>query len=335
MHGLTVLVAVVVLIGLVAQSMRGAFADVAHVSAHMRDIGGGVVPGADVKVRGVIVGRVATVDGRPGEILLELELSDEELPYIPRDVTARVLPASVFGTSFIDLTRPRNRAEAAPISDGDVIHQDTTRSTLELQRALDSIDQLVKALGPGDLSVVLHAVAGSLDGRGAQIGRTIDKLDHLLSVINPRIPLLREDLALLADNIRTVRRIAPDLLDSLADTAVVAKGLVARDQQLAALLASAIDLVNDADSFLDRTERQYVRAILATAGVTDAIYDNREGVGGQIRGLDKLLSRILTVTDGGPLRIDIQLVDAWRHNYYSSADCPRYGTAAGLNCGGR
>ncbi len=333
-RGVTLLVALLALVGLVAQSMRGAFSDTTHVSAHMQDIGGGVVPGSDVKLRGVIVGRVAEVGGRPGDVVLDLELDDAALTNIPDDVIARVLPASVFGTSFIELTPSSTGAETSPLAEGDVIRQDTTQRTLELQRALDSIDELVKALGPADLSVVLHALAGSLDGRGAQIGETIDKLDHLLSVINPSIPLLREDLGLLAENIRTVRQIAPDLLDSLEDTAVVAKGLVAREEQLAALLAAAIDLVNDTDTFLDRTERQYVRAILATAGVTDAIYDNRAGVSEQVRGLDKLLSRILTVSDGGPLRIDVELVDAWQHDYYSQADCPRYGTAAGTNCGG-
>lgn len=333
-HGVALLIAAVGLCGLVAQTMRGAFADIAHVSARMDDVGGGVVPGSDVKMRGVIVGRVAAVTGQPGDIVLELELSDDALAHIPDDVTARVLPASVFGTSFIDLTAPDSRVEASPIAEGDVIHQDTTGRTLELQRALDSIDQLVTALGPADLSVVLHALAGSLDGRGAQIGQTIDRLDHLLTVINPKIPLVRADLGLLAENMRTVRAIAPDLLDSLEDTTVVAKGIVARDDKLAALLAAAIDLVNDGDTFLDRTEQQYVRAILATAGVTDAIYDNRTGVSGQVRGLDKLLSRLLTVSDGGPLRIDVQLVDAWQHDYYTSADCPRYGTDAGSNCGG-
>lgn len=333
-HGIALLIAAVGLCGLVTQSMRGAFADIAHVSAQMEDVGGGVVPGSDVKMRGVIVGRVADVTGEPGDIVLELELSEQALANIPDDVTARVLPASVFGTSFIELTSPGSQTAAAPIADGDVIHQDTTARTLELQRALDSIDQLVKALGPADLSVVLHALSGSLDGRGAQIGETIDKLDRLLSVVNPQIPLLRDDLRLLADNVRTVREIAPDLLDSLEDTADVAHGFIGRHKKLAALLAAAIDLVNDADTFLDATEQQYVRAILATAGVTDAVYDNRTGVSAQIRGLDKLLSRLLTVSDGGPLRIDIELVDAWQHDYYTAADCPRYGTAAGTNCGG-
>lgn len=332
-HGLILLVAIAVVAGLVAQSMRGTFADTAHVSARMREIGGGVVPGSDVKLRGVIVGRVAEIGGKPGAVVLDLELAADGLAHIPGDVTARILPASVFGTSYVELTNG-NRHGGDAIADGDVIRQDTTGRTLELQRALDSIDQLVKALGPADLSVVLHAIAGSLDGRGAQIGDTLDKLDHLLSVINPRISLLRDDLRLLADNVRTVRQIAPDLLDSLEDTAVVARGLVTRREQLAALLASAIALVNDADTFLDRTERAYVRAILASAGVTDAVYDNRAGVSGQVRGLDKLLTRILTVSDGGPLRIELELVDAWRHQYYTPADCPRYGAAAGANCGG-
>jgi virulence factor Mce-like protein len=332
-HGLVLLVVALLVVGIVNLKLRGAFAETAHVTAQMTDIGGGVVPGSDVKMRGVIVGRVTDVRGRPGRIVLDLEFDNDTIEQIPSDVSARILPASVFGTSFLDLTRSAPGSEATSIADGATIRQDRSAPTLELQRALDSIDQLVKALGPADLAVVLRAMASSLEGRGDEIGQMIEKLDHLLSVINPRIPLLREDMRLLADNMSTVRAIAPALLDALEDTAVVAHGLVQRKEQLASFLAAAIDLVDDGDRLLDATEQQYVRAILTTAGVTDAVFDNREGVSGQIRGLDKLLSRVLTVTDGGPLRIDVRLVDAWQYRYYTPADCPRYEAAAGTNCG--
>jgi phospholipid/cholesterol/gamma-HCH transport system substrate-binding protein len=332
-HGALLVAAFLAMFGLVVLTMKGAFAGSSHVRAVMSDIGGGIVPGSAVKMSGLQVGRVSEVQGRPGEVRLDLEMDSDAVALIPSSVTARVLPASVFGISYVELTQAGGEVSGSHLAAGDTIRQDLSKPTLELQRALDSIDELVKALGPADLSVVLHAVAGSLDGRGEEIGQTIDKLDHLLSVINPQIPLIREDLGLLVTNVRTIRTIAPDLLNALDNTAEVASGMVDRADKLAALLVSAIDLVDEGDRMLDATEQQYVRAILATAGVTDAVFDNRSGVSSQIRGLDTLLRKILTVTDGGPLRADIRLLDAAPYRYYTAEDCPRYGSTAGANCG--
>lgn len=328
-HG-CVLVVVVSLLAVVGLSARGWFGRVTEVTAHMSDIGGGVVPGSDVKVRGVIVGRVTSVGGTPGRLTLTLAIDDAELSRIPGDVKARVLPASVFGTSYVDLVR----GSVGHLDGGSVIEQDTSARTLELQRALDSIDGLIKALGPADLSVVLHALAGSLDGRGAQIGSTIDKLDHLLSVVNPQMPVVRQDLRLLVTNARTIRDIAPQLLDTLDNTTSIAQGIVLHQGQLHALLVAAIGLVDDGDHLLDVTETKYVRAILESAGVTDAVYSERTGISAQARATDLLMHRVLTISDGGPIRVDVRLISN-DLPYYTAADCPRYGTAAGSNCRGR
>jgi len=331
LHGLALLTAVALLLGLVGLSMRGTFAATGHVTALMSDVGGGIVPGANVKMRGLVVGRVVDVGGDVDEVRLDLELDDRFLEMVPAQVRARVLPASVFGTSFLDLVTPGGDGRGS-LSPGDTIAQDTSARTLELQQALDSVDQLVSALGPADLAVVLNALAGSLDGRGADLRATIGRLDHLLSVLNPRIPLLREDLRLLAVNVRTVRQVAPDLLDSLADTAVVGRGVVEHSEGLTRLLQAALALVDDGDGFLDATEQKYVRAILLSADVSSAVYDNRAGLPRQTRALDELLTRVLTVTDGGPIRTRAVLVDSSDHPYYTPADCPRYGSAAGTNC---
>jgi phospholipid/cholesterol/gamma-HCH transport system substrate-binding protein len=329
LHGMLLLGVVVTIVasGLAA---RGSLAHVTRVTAHMTDIGGGVVPGSDVKVRGLVVGNVRSVTGTPGNITLDLGIADRELGQIPGDVKARVLPASVFGTSYVDLVR----GTTGHLTGATAIEQDRSAQTLELQRALDSIDGLVKALGPADLSVVLHALAGSLDGRGSEIGDTVDRLDHLLSVVNPRMPLFRQDLRLLVTNARTLQQVAPQLLDTLDNTTSIANGVVGHRRRIHEVLVAAIDLVDDGDHLLDATETKYVRAILESAGVVDAVYDERTGIPAESRALDTLLNKILTITDGGPIRIEARLVDPARYDYYTRADCPRYGTAGGSNCAG-
>ena len=45
--------------------------------------------------------------------MLDLELDNALIDEVPRSVQARVLPATVFGTSFLDLTRARRAAAGA------------------------------------------------------------------------------------------------------------------------------------------------------------------------------------------------------------------------------
>lgn len=332
-YGLCLMVFLALLAGLVSLVMSGTFADTSRVQARMSDIGGGVGPGSDVKMRGVVVGHVANVAGTPGHLQVALNLDNSAIDQIPATVTARVLPATVFGTSFVDLLAPAG-ATGAHVAAGDTIVQDTSGPTLELQRALDSIDHLVKALGPAQLSSVLHALAASVDGRGHDLGATIDHLSHLLSVLNPQIPLIRADARLLAVNMKTLASVAPDLLRSLDATGDVAGGLVHHADQARALLVAAIRLVDDGTGFLDATQVQFVRAILQSAGVSQAVYDNRTGIAAQAKALDDLMTKILTITGGspGPVRVDVQLIDAAPYHYYTAADCPRYGDLGGKNC---
>lgn len=333
LQGLILLVAVALLLWLADLSMHGRFSDTSHVTAVMTDIGGGVAPGADVKMRGVVVGRVTGVGGTPSRVLLDIEISNRSAAEIPGDVQARVLPASVFGTSYVDLLRPQGGAVVAMLRSGASIVQDTSAPTIELQQALDNVDKLVKALGPADLSVVLHRLAASLDGRGTDLGTTVARLNHLLGELNPKIPILQDDLKLLVTNLHVLRTAAPDVLNGLVDTTDIAKNIVAHRADYARLLVAAVKLVDDGDGFLDRSEQAYVRAIIASADVSNAVYDNRAGISRQAVALDELLKKVLTVTEGGPVRIDIRLVNAAQFPYYTSADCPRYGNDPGTNCG--
>jgi phospholipid/cholesterol/gamma-HCH transport system substrate-binding protein len=333
-YGAALLAVVALVVVLVAGGVPGRIDPAPHATAQMDDVGAAVGPGADVKMRGVVVGRVTGIGGTPGHLDVRIALERRALPHVPADVAVRVLPATVFGTSFLDLVVPVGARTAPHLTSGAVLPQDMSAPTLELQRALDGIDSLVKALGPAQLSAVLHALAGSLDGRGKDIGSTIDGLDHVLSVLNPKAPLLREDARLLAVNMRTLEQVAPDLLDGLDATADVAHGVTVHAAQARALLVAAIKLVSDGSSFLDATQVQLVRAILLSAGVSQAVYDNRTGISAQAKALDDLMTKILTAVGGSPgtVRVNIQLVNPDLYHYYTPADCPRYGSLAGSNC---
>jgi virulence factor Mce-like protein len=246
-----------------------------QVTAHLVNAGGSLPKGADVKSRGVIVGRVNSITrASDGGVLVKLTLSDGQLEDLPANVVARILPATVFGTSFVDLTI-HGPASAQPLARGAIVPADTTQGTLELQQALDDIDRLVKALGPGELASALGSAAQALDGRGEQIGSMIDRLDDYLHQLNPEMGQVRSDVAKLASNLEILRKAAPDLLDAVDDGLVTARTIVVEQATIATIITGGIKLVDQGSSFLDANQASLVRFLNSAGTLLDALYDNR------------------------------------------------------------
>jgi len=332
LRGLLLIGAFVLLLFVMSLSVGGAFADTTSVEAQLDTAGGSIISGSDVKVDGLVVGAVKQVRGDEDGVVLDLELDNASLPEIPRTVKARVLPATVFGTSFLDLTVAGERS-GPHIEAGDVIAQDMSTPTLELQKALDSVDQLVDALGPAELSTALHSMSAALDGRGEQIGRTLELANKYLTRLQPAMPLVREDIRLLATNVETIRRTAPELLDAVDDALYVGGHLVEKRAQLTSLLSGGLSLVEDADAFLTKNEDDLVTVVRQAAVVTNAVYAERTGLRTGLLSVGEVTRKLQTVGEGQWLRVDGTVVDpVW--DYYSRADCPRYQGRPGANCGG-
>src|SRR5690606_9446797 len=126
------------------------------------DIGGALISGNDVKVNGVIVGAVSRIVSAPAGngVEVEVALDPQHAERIPADVTARILPATVFGTSFVDLVPG---GAGGTLRAGQQIAQDASAETLELQAILDGLDNVVSALGPAQLATALDNLAGALE----------------------------------------------------------------------------------------------------------------------------------------------------------------------------
>lgn len=333
-RGVVVVVAGALLLGLVWLHASGSYGGPAHVSAQLADAGGSLAAGADVKVRGVIVGSVDDISRGPdGGVRVRIALRGHRLEEVPQNVVARILPATVFGTSYVDLAThgaPSTQALRA----GAVIPADRTQGTLELQQALDDIDRLVKAVGPADLASAIGSVAQALDGRGAQIGTTIDRASAYLARLNPKMPVVRSDLRKLAANLELVAEIAPDLLAATADALTTARTVVQQREAIAGLLDGATNLSARATAFLQAHRADLIRFIDNAALLLDVVHTNRQaGITGAIRTNTELAAKVATIVQHGYINaVTTFLLDV--PPYYTAADCPRVGPAHGDNCPG-
>ena len=331
-RGLVALVAGALVLTAVWARASGRYDGPEHVAAELSDAGGSLGPGADVKVRGVIVGSVDDISrASDGGVRVRIAVRDHRLEAIPDNVVARILPATVFGTSYVDLVTHATPSERA-LRAGAVIPADRTQGTLELQQALDDIDRLVKALGPADLASAIGSVAQALDGRGATLGTTLDRAAAYLARLNPRMPQVRADVRKLAANLELVAEVAPDLLAATADGLVTARTLVDQQGDLAALLSGGTELTGRANGFLRDQQEPLIRFVDNSAELLGVVHANRRAaITGSLATNRMLAEKVARIVHHG----FIDAVTTFLYEvppYYASADCPRVGPARGDNC---
>jgi phospholipid/cholesterol/gamma-HCH transport system substrate-binding protein len=329
-----VLLVVLALVGAFLLAVgRGMFRDEVVVSADIDDIGGSLTTGADVKLHGVIIGRLTTISPHDGGVRLGLSLDRSESRRVPRDVEARILPASVFGTAFVDLVPP-TRGESGHLVADQVIAQDRSARTLELQDALDSTYRVMRAVRPAELATTLSAVATALHGRGAEIGDTVETLNGYLAKVDPQIPLLRKDLRLLASSMTTFADVSPDLLDAVQDSLTTSRTIVDKRAQLTSIIAGGTSLVDEGNRLLTDQEQPFVDTINQAAVVVDAMHDERAGISTGFRAFVEFANRAAKSFSKGPWMDTDVFIKTGDDAPYTAADCPRFGSAAGDNCPG-
>lgn len=349
LRGLIAVLVLAVIVEVVRLHSSGAIGGPPQVTAQLRNAGGALTKGSDVKLHGVIVGKVKDIrSGTDGAVDVGITMVESQMGMIPADVVARILPATVFGTTYIDL-RPAHQPQASPgdanpgdaspvaakaaggtrkpgsLQPGAVIPADTTQPTLELQDALDDIDGLVKALNPAELSTAIGAAAVALDGRGKAIGETAVALDSYLRKFNPKVAMLRADLDKLSSFLQVVQQIAPDLLDATDDALVPLNTLVQHKDDLTALLTGGKSLADTSASVLAKNSVKLTRFINDAYGVIDAVYDNRKaGITDTIAVNRRIAGIVRAAEEKGYLKVDASL-QLNAPPYYGAGDRPSYG----------
>jgi virulence factor Mce-like protein len=325
----------VVVVGLVMIG-RGAFSDRVEAVAELESAGGSLVKNADVKYDGLVVGRVSSLkkgdgdDTNPG-VALKLFIDGDKADDIPHNVTARVVPASIFGTSYVDLVSPKK--PQGTLTANTRIRQDTSSETLELQTVLDGLDRVVDALGPAELSSMLEGLASALDGKGEQIGQTLEQVDAYLGKLNPSMPLVTENLSLLAGNLEAFAKVAPDLFDAADNALVAARTLIRNEDNFRKLVGTGGQVLTSTTSFLNANEKALVDTLMHTAIVVDALHDGRKGLVRGVLEVGQLARNFTTVVQNGAmLRVDGTVKLLGMPPRYGVGDCPTYGGVTGRGC---
>ncbi|MEV4002360.1 MCE family protein [Actinomadura sp. NPDC049753] len=310
------------------------FTDVVPVTLRTASAGSEMRPHADVKLRGVVVGEVREISSDGGVATLRLAIRPDKVRLLPRNVSAQLLPTTLFGARFVALVPPA-RPSPERLTAGSVISQDRSANAIELQQVMDTLYPLLTAVRPAELAATLTAVSQALDGRGADLGRTIVELDAYLKKINPSVPALNRDLRLLVEVSRDYTEAAPDILQALHDFAFTSRSLVEQRNDLARLYASVTDASQDLAHFLHENSGNVIRLSAASRPTLELLSRYSPEYPCTLRMLtdfvpvmDKVLGK---GTDRPGLHVDVTTLPS-KGGYVPGKDRPRYTDKSGPHC---
>src|SRR3954453_15600938 len=233
--GIAYLVVAALLIALSIAIYNKAFHTFTDVTLKADRAGLQLAEHGDVRYNGVLVGQGRDITQTGDRADIHLGLEPDFAKHIPRDVDADIVPTTLFGQKFVSLV-PQSKNGPVGIADGTVIPSDRVHTSVELGQVLARLFPLLEAVRPGDLAATLSALATALNGRGDEIGQSMEKLDSYLTTMNVHLPTLREDLRLFAQVAHTYNVAAPDLLQMLANLTVTAHTITAKKQSLSNIM---------------------------------------------------------------------------------------------------
>lgn len=233
------------------------FVDTVDVTLQTSKIGLQLNPQSDVKLRGIIVGTVKKISTDGDGATIRLGLKPEMARLIPADVSARILPKTLFGEKFVSLVSSGSTGPS--IKRGDVIERDQTSVGIEVEKVLNDALPLLQALEPADLNATLNALATALEGRGEEFGRTLVRLDGYLKKLNPHLPTLVEDLKRLVTVGNLYHDVADDVIQVLRDAVFTGRTVTEKEPQLQKFFADVTTLADHTDAVLEDNEDRLIR----------------------------------------------------------------------------
>ncbi|TDO49348.1 phospholipid/cholesterol/gamma-HCH transport system substrate-binding protein [Kribbella sp. VKM Ac-2527] len=309
------------------------FTDTVDVQLKTSHIGLQLNKHADVKLRGVIVGEVRDVSTDGDEATVELALKPDQVEEISREVSARILPKTLFGEKYVALVPPAGN-EGQHIKAGDVISRDKTAVGIEIEKVLNDALPLLQAVDPADLNATLNALATALEGRGEDIAKTLTQLDGYLKKLNPSMPELVAALTKLTQVSALYGDVTPDLARALRNLTITGNTVVEKEQQLQKFFTDVSTLSTTADGFLTENEDRVIRLGEVSRPVLDLLEKYSPEYPCFLRVMTETAPILNDTFRNGALNINLELITN-QPTPYQPNELPKYLDKRGPTCVGK
>ncbi len=282
--GLGLFVAIALIVALAIALFRDSFSDTVPVTVISDRAGLVMNPDAKVRMRGVQVGKVKSIEDRSdGTAALHLDMDRSQMNLIPSNVGVDITSSTVFGAKFVQLVPPPDPSPQK-LREGQVIQGQHV--TVEINTVFQQLVNVLDKIDPAKLNETLGAISTAFNGRGEQIGRTLADFNALLGKIEPSLPNLSHDIEASVPAFTAYGDAAPDLISIIQNTTTLSNSIVDQQQNLDAFLVSATalaDVGNDVVGSNRQGITDVTHLLVPTSGLLNEYRDSlRCGIGGLI-----------------------------------------------------
>ncbi|WP_280413540.1 MCE family protein [Nocardia asiatica] len=284
--GAAMVLAMVAVVAVAMIMFVGGFTPTATVTVDAPRSGLVLDPDAKVKVRGVEIGRVASVDHTAEGARLKLDLDPDLLRLVPSNADVDIRSTTVFGAKYVNFVVPP-QPSSTPLRPGATLT--AQRVTVEFNTLFQHLSDVLAKIEPEKLNATLSALGTALQGRGEKLGVLLEQSDAYLRDINPYLPTLQQDLAktgavtdLYADTVN-------DLLRTVDNFTVTSQTLDQEQDSLDNVLVNLIGLADTTGSVLRENENQLGTALDLLRPTTGLLEEYAPALYCLIGGLGKAL----------------------------------------------
>jgi phospholipid/cholesterol/gamma-HCH transport system substrate-binding protein len=141
----------------------------------------GLYPGDQVRILGVPVGNIDSIEPRPSDVKITMSVSNDVK--IPKDARAVIMSPNLVSARFIQLTPTYSGGAVLP--DGGSIDLARTAVPVEWDEVKEALTQLAVQLGPtagsmqGPLGAAINQAADTFDGKGESFHNALRELSQV------------------------------------------------------------------------------------------------------------------------------------------------------------
>jgi phospholipid/cholesterol/gamma-HCH transport system substrate-binding protein len=224
--------------------------------------------GGKVKMRGVEVGRVASISAGSQTVSVQLEIYPDQIKFIPANVQAQIRATTAFGAKYVDLIPPDTPSPGRLAAGA---HLASRNVSTEVNTVFQNLVDVLHQVDPPKLDSVLTALADGVRGQGQRIGEATTAANDVLLALNPRSEAVRRDWRSFGRLSATYAAAAQDILRTLETASTTSQTITSHNSQLNALLLNTIGFADAGMRLIGPSHNNFIDAINTLAPTTDLL----------------------------------------------------------------
>jgi phospholipid/cholesterol/gamma-HCH transport system substrate-binding protein len=229
----------------------------------------GLLPGDDVRIAGVVVGKVDGI-GIVDRRFAKVDFSVDATQALPASVTAAILYKNLIGQRFLSLGQGAG-ATGAGLPAGGTIPVARTKPPLNLTTLFNGFQPLFTALDPQQVNTLSMEIVQVLQGQGGTVANLLASTSSLTNTIADRDEVIGQVIDNLNAVLATVNARDEQLADLVTSLQQLVSGLAQDREPIGQAIASVGELTQVTASFVDDARTPLKNDIAALGDLSDQL----------------------------------------------------------------